>query len=145
MDEETSHWIEKTWRPAIGVTYIVINIFDFIIFPILWTLTGFFNGNHTPYHPLTLEATGLFHMAFGAILGVAAWNRNLFPRGKESMINEPPIYDRYQDYSHTSRYSDSTDYHKPRIPPRIPYKKTTRMEDDPSSESSAVFRGESNG
>lgn len=141
MDEETSHWVEKTWRPAIGVTYIVINIFDFIIFPILWTITGFFNGIHQPWHPLTLEATGLFHMAFGAILGVAAWNRD--PRPKFPNQSEPPIYDQYHDHRNTREYPRGNYYPKsPQIQPRKVAMKQSEIE--PEREPSSVFRGESN-
>lgn len=134
MDEDTNNWIQKTWRPAIGVTYIIINIFDFIIFPILWTVSGFFNGNHTQWTPLTLESTGMFHMAFGAILGVAAWNRNNW-KGRF----ETPEDDRYSQYSRYTHRND--DYRRPtgpRISPR--YKETSIDNQEPSS----VYRGENN-
>lgn len=69
-------WIRKHWRPAIGVTYIVINIADFVIFPVLWTLAHMFTGaDISGWDPLTLKAGGLFHVAYGAILGVSAWSR----------------------------------------------------------------------
>ena len=29
----------------------------------------------SPWHPLTLEGAGLFHMAMGAVLGIAAFGR----------------------------------------------------------------------
>lgn len=76
IKQANDEWLQRTWRPAVGVTYIVINVFDFIIFPILWSaFSVYFKGEIAPWQPLTLEATGLFHLAFGAILGVAAWSR----------------------------------------------------------------------
>lgn len=73
---QQDEWLQKTWRPAIGVTYIAINICDFIIFPVLWSLfEAYTTGDLTPWEPLTLKAAGTFHIAFGAILGVAAWTR----------------------------------------------------------------------
>lgn len=134
IDKDTNNWIQKTWRPAIGVTYIIINIFDFIIFPILWTVTGFFNGNNTQWTPLTLESTGMFHMAFGAILGVAAWNRNIWKGRFETQED-----DRYSQYSRYTYRND--DYRRPtgpRISPR--YKETSIDNQEPSS----VYRGENN-
>lgn len=112
MDKESkeifsqdSDWIQKTWRPAVGVTYIIINIFDFILFPILWTLYGMVTKQSvTQWHPLTLDSTGLFHLSFGAILGVSAWSR-----GRDKVYEELGRYrDRYREdgYADRYRYSD---------------------------------------
>lgn len=124
--EKDNEWIQKTWRPAVGVTYIVINIFDFIIFPILWTLYGMITKNAvTQWHPLTLDSTGLFHLSFGAILGVSAWSR-----GKEKVFDEIERYrerDRYQD-----RYRSS---------PQNREQSNKYNEPEPSS---GTFRGEMN-
>ena len=71
-------WINTKWRPIAAWIYIIINIFDFIIFPMLWSL---FQVHYkiTPiqyYLPLTIQGGGLFHLAFGAILGVTSWGRS---------------------------------------------------------------------
>jgi len=60
-----------------GYTYMVICIFDFIIAPILWSFAqAHYSGNiATQWQPLTLMASGFFHVAMGAVLGVAAWTR----------------------------------------------------------------------
>lgn len=60
-----------------GWMYLTVCIFDFILFPILWSLLqASFNGNVvTPWQPLTLQGAGLFHIAMGAVLGVAVYGR----------------------------------------------------------------------
>lgn len=57
--------------------YMVVCTFDFMIFPILWSLLqAHFNGQVTSqWDPLTLKGAGLFHMAMGAVIGVAAYGR----------------------------------------------------------------------
>ena len=60
-------WLQRKWRPAVAVAYIVICTFDFIIFPVTW---AFFlhitNHPVTAWNPLTLQGAGLFHASFGA-------------------------------------------------------------------------------
>jgi hypothetical protein len=76
-------WMNRKWRPAMGWTYMVICITDFIIFPLMWSLLQNSAGQSiTQWKPLTLEGAGLFHMAMGAILGIAAWSR-----GQEKIAN----------------------------------------------------------
>jgi hypothetical protein len=57
--------------------YMVVCTFDFIIFPISWSMLQAVNqGSVTnQWQPLTLQGAGLFHMAMGAIVGVTAWSR----------------------------------------------------------------------
>ena len=77
----TSHrkedWMNSKWRPAMGWMYMVVCTFDFIIFPILWSmLQAIDKGSVTlQWQPLTLQGAGLFHIAMGAIVGVTAWSR----------------------------------------------------------------------
>jgi hypothetical protein len=70
-------WINKRWRPAMGWMYMAVCIFDFILFPILWSiLQASTQGNvATPWIPLSLQGAGLFHIAMGAVLGIAAYGR----------------------------------------------------------------------
>lgn len=74
-DQES--WMNRKWRPAMGWTYMVICILDFAVFPIGWSvLQALAEGTVTSqWDPLTLKGAGLFHMAMGAILGIAAWSR----------------------------------------------------------------------
>lgn len=88
-------WMRENWRPLAAFIYLAINVFDFLIAPIFMGLntetTAQFvagiagldpsvqaimaskpNGGWTP---LTLQGSGMFHISFGAILGVSAWSR----------------------------------------------------------------------
>lgn len=70
----------RWWRPAMGWMYMLVCIFDFIIFPAAWSwYQGYLNeaATLTQWQPLTLQGAGLFHMAMGAIVGISAWNRTV--------------------------------------------------------------------
>lgn len=71
------HWIRTHWRPMVGWTYMLTCIFDFIIFPILWSLLQAYLGITTiqPWDPLTLKSAGLFHLAMGGVLGITSYGR----------------------------------------------------------------------
>lgn len=72
----TQHWIKNHWRPAMGWMYMTVCVFDFIIFPILWSwYLGSLGQAVTQWDPLTLRATGFFHVTMGAVLGIYAWKR----------------------------------------------------------------------
>jgi hypothetical protein len=70
-------WINKKWRPAMGWVYMATCTFDFVIFPILWSmLQATAHGTVTSqWQPLTLQGAGLYHIAMGAVLGIAAFGR----------------------------------------------------------------------
>lgn len=71
-------WINRKWRPLMGYMYMVVCIFDFILFPVLWSIAQAWDhaGQVTlQWQPLTLQGAGLFHMAMGAVLGIAAYGR----------------------------------------------------------------------
>lgn len=75
MTNET--WFNNKWRPAMGWTYMITCIADFIVFPVLWNLLQASQGQIiTPWPPLTLQGAGLYHMAMGAVVGVTAWQRS---------------------------------------------------------------------
>jgi hypothetical protein len=52
-------------------------IFDFVVAPVLWSLTQamFHGGVNVQWQPLTLQGAGLFHISMGAVLGLAAYGR----------------------------------------------------------------------
>ena len=59
-----------------GWMYMVVCMMDMVIFPILWSLLQ--TLTHSPitqWNPLTLQGAGLFHIAMGAVLGIAAFGR----------------------------------------------------------------------
>lgn len=73
-------WIQKKWRPMMAVMYMAVCVFDFIIFPIMFTIVQFWetqaaNDAFRQWQPITLLGGGLFHLAMGAVLGVSAWSR----------------------------------------------------------------------
>ena len=73
----SNDWISTKWRPMMGVMYMVVCIFDFILFPIAWSGgQALLHTTVTEWNPLTLQGAGLFHMAMGAVLGVAAYGRS---------------------------------------------------------------------
>jgi len=75
----TNHdWINRRWRPVMGWMYMAVCITDFIIFPVLWSiLQAAHSGQVTSqWQPLTLMGAGLFHLAMGAVLGIAAYGRS---------------------------------------------------------------------
>jgi len=69
-------WMQKKWRPAMGWMYMVVCFFDMVIFPILWALVQTIQHQQlVQWNPLTLQGAGLFHVAMGAVLGIAAFGR----------------------------------------------------------------------
>ncbi len=69
-------WFRWAWRPVMAWVYAAICLFDFIIAPtaVAWLIT-FHHSTLPPWTALTLQSGGMIHIAFGTILGVAAWGR----------------------------------------------------------------------
>ena len=76
-EKKKEDWMNSKWRPACGWMYIVVCLFDFMLAPILWSITQavFHGGVNVQWQPLTLQGAGLFHVAMGAIIGVSAYGR----------------------------------------------------------------------
>lgn len=69
-------WIQRKWRPMMAIMYMVVCTLDMAVFPVLWSLLQVFTHEPiTQWQPLTLQGAGLFHLAMGAVLGIAAWGR----------------------------------------------------------------------
>jgi len=69
-------WMQKKWRPAMGWMYMIVCFCDMVIFPVAWALLqAVLKQPVTQWNPLTLQGAGLFHLAMGAVLGIAAWGR----------------------------------------------------------------------
>jgi hypothetical protein len=87
MTEEVKHmsesekkkedWMNNKWRPMMGWMYMGVCMCDFVLFPVLWSLhQSLSHGNvSSQWQPLTLQGAGLFHIAMGAVLGIAAMGR----------------------------------------------------------------------
>jgi len=74
--KEKEDWMQNKWRPAMGWMYMVICTLDMAIFPILWSMLQVVTHETiTQWQPLTLQGAGLFHLAMGAVLGIAAFGR----------------------------------------------------------------------
>ena len=75
--QQKEDWMNSKWRPMMGWMYMVVCSFDFVIAPILWSLLqSISHGSvNTQWQPLTLQGAGLFHIAMGAVLGIAAYGR----------------------------------------------------------------------
>jgi hypothetical protein len=76
-DDKFGKWINSRWRPLMSVVYMTTCFCDFVAFPILWSLLQTLQGGQvtSQWMPLTLQGAGLYHIALGAILGVAAYGR----------------------------------------------------------------------
>ena len=75
-EKKKEDWMNSKWRPMMGWLYMATCTFDFVIFPILWSLLQSIKGVQvTQWNPLTLQGAGLYHIAMGAVLGLAAFGR----------------------------------------------------------------------
>ena len=97
IDQQEESWMKSYWRPAMAFVYMAICIFDFIVMPV-WVektqvksveavelarkmpekdqvvaLTVLTKEQY--WNPITLKENGFIHIAFGFILGIAAWTR----------------------------------------------------------------------
>jgi hypothetical protein len=76
-EKKKEDWMNAKWRPMMGWMYMLVCTMDFVVFPVLWSILHAIlkDGNVQQWQPLTLQGAGLFHMAMGAIIGVAAFGR----------------------------------------------------------------------
>lgn len=92
------------WRPALMWQYLVVCLFDFMVAPTLSPFISFMLG--IPYHewrPLTLQGGGLYHVAMGAVGGVAVWTRSA---EKKAIIDRGDDGDDGQDNQRRSPRAD---------------------------------------
>lgn len=77
LDQGSTDWINKKMRPMMGWIYMLTCTCDFVLFPVLWSLLqALSHGSVTSqWNPLTLQGAGLYHIAMGAVLGIAAYGR----------------------------------------------------------------------
>jgi len=76
-EKKKEDWMNSKWRPMMGWMYMAVCSMDFVMFPILWSLLqSLSHGQVTSqWQPLTLQGAGLFHIAMGGVLGLAAYGR----------------------------------------------------------------------
>jgi len=77
-DDKFGNFINSKWRPLMAMVYMITCACDFVLFPIMWSLLqAMSHGQVTSqWMPLTLQGAGLYHIALGAILGIAAYGRS---------------------------------------------------------------------
>ena len=82
VEQKTEDWMTSKWRPMMAMTYMATIWFDFIVGPINFNVLQYYNPGQavTSWTPLTLQGGGLYHLAMGGILGIAAYTR-----GKEKV------------------------------------------------------------
>ncbi len=76
-EKKKEDWMNSKWRPMMGWSYMLTCIADFVIFPVLWSvLQSISKGQvNIQWQPITLQGAGLYHIAMGAVLGIAAYGR----------------------------------------------------------------------
>lgn len=76
-EKKKEDWMNSKWRPMMGWSYMLTCIADFVIFPVLWSvLQSVSKGQvNIQWQPITLQGAGLYHIAMGAVLGIAAYGR----------------------------------------------------------------------
>jgi hypothetical protein len=76
-EKKKEDWMNSKWRPMMGWMYMGVCSFDFVLAPVMWSLLqSLSHGSvQTQWQPLTLQGAGLFHIAMGAVLGIAAHGR----------------------------------------------------------------------
>ena len=77
-DDKFGKFINSKWRPLMAVIYMITCFCDFVLFPILWSLLQAMSSGQvtSQWMPLTLQGAGLYHIALGAVLGIAAYGRS---------------------------------------------------------------------
>jgi hypothetical protein len=76
-EKKKEDWMNSKWRPMMGWMYMLVCTCDFVFFPILWSLLQATTKGavNVQWQPITLQGAGLFHIAMGAVLGIAAYGR----------------------------------------------------------------------
>jgi uncharacterized membrane protein YdfJ with MMPL/SSD domain len=77
-DDKFGNFINSRWRPMMAFIYMITCATDFVIFPVLWSVLQAVQGGQvtSQWSPLTLQGAGLYHIAMGAVLGLAAYGRS---------------------------------------------------------------------
>ena len=76
-EKKKEDWMNSKWRPMMAWSYMLTCIADFVLFPILWSLLQAVSKGqvNVQWQPITLQGAGLYHIAMGAVLGIAAYGR----------------------------------------------------------------------
>ena len=95
-------WVNSKWRPMMAWLYMATCAFDFLVAPVGWAIITANAGQALQWAPITLQGSGLYHIAMGAIIGITAYSR-----GREKILfNDEfgtPIT--HTQYSHQAPHS----------------------------------------
>ena len=86
--------------------YVAVCLFDFLIAPVFFAMLKIKYGVDFPmWKSITLAEGGLYHLAMGAVLGVAAWGRTQEKqtRTNVSTSSRDDDDDRYSKYGRNGR------------------------------------------
>jgi hypothetical protein len=89
--KKNEDWMNSKWRPMMGWSYMLTCVADFVIFPVLWSIVQVIGGGEvkTQWQPITLQGAGLYHIAMGAVLGIAAYGRTQEKLGDKAGATMP--------------------------------------------------------
>jgi hypothetical protein len=110
--KKTEDWMNRKWRPMMGWLYMATCTFDFVLFPILWSVLQSVMGNPiTQWQPLTLQGAGLYHVAMGAVLGLTAFGRTqekIAGTNNSGIIHPTPNFNASRSVSNSSNTATSS-------------------------------------
>ena len=107
-------WFNNRWRPAMAWLWFSVSACDFILFPVLnAAAAGAKLIPYAPWSPITLQGGGLFHVAMGAVVGVAVWQRT---QEKLAIFNNPLTGGSAVSQSTTTTTSSSVQQRDPNPP-----------------------------
>jgi hypothetical protein len=88
-----------------GWLYLMVCMFDFVFFPILWSLIQALGHGQVnmQWQPITLQGAGLFHISMGAILGIAVYGRTKEKLNNTNLNSFNPINQNLTTESDISR------------------------------------------
>ena len=69
-------WYTARWRPTAAYVYLAICLFDFLLAPIGMPFISLLtHTTNVVWVPLTTTGGSIFHLSFGAIIGISAYGR----------------------------------------------------------------------
>jgi hypothetical protein len=106
-EKKKEDWMNNKWRPMMGWSYMLTCIADFVAFPILWSVVQVIGGGEVKmqWQPITLQGAGLYHIAMGAVLGIAAYGRTQEKLGGANNGGLPAVGTTYTPPAPTPSYS----------------------------------------
>lgn len=129
-EKQKEDWMNSKWRPMMGWMYMAVCVCDFIVFPILWSIVQAVDNDgavRAQWQPLTLQGAGLFHIAMGAVLGIAAYGRTQEKLSGASNDNFPQSFN--NDTPAPSNFNSG--FSKTAVPATNRINKPAPQEDEP--------------